>query len=180
MTDLELRIFLRAQLLAIMPLYGVSGVPVIASNQPTSEGRETGPAIYFHALDEQAEGWQSRNYQRGEDGETGELTEGQIYATTMQLSVVAPETDDLTLPTATDICRAASMALQSRQFIDALGEQFPGAGVRRVTTIRRPYIVNDRGQFEMVPSFDVTITHTVQFTTEAPEVTSTKALIHRV
>lgn len=178
MTDVELRIFLRAQLLAIMPLYGVSGVPVIASNQPTSEGRETGPAIYFHALDEQTEGWQSRGYTK--PAFTGQLTEGQIYATTMQLSVVAPETDDLTLPTATDICRAASMALQSRQFIDALGEQFPGAGVRRVTTIRRPYIVNDRGQFEMVPSFDVTITHTVQFTTEAPEVTSTKAVIHRV
>ena len=56
----------------------------------------------------------------------------------------------------------------------------PGSGVRRITAIRRPYIVNDQGQFEMVPSFDVTITHTVQFTTTTPVVTSAQASIHRV
>lgn len=178
MTDVELRILVRAQLLAIMPLYGVTGVPVIASQQPTTEGRETGPAIYFHSLDEQREGWQSREYRRTDEAET--LTETQILATTMQISVAAPQTDDLSLPQATDICRAASMALQSSQFLDALKDQFHGSGVRRVTAIRRPYIVNDQGQFEMVPSFDVTITHTVQFTTTTPVVTSAQASIHRV
>jgi hypothetical protein len=179
MTDVELRTFLRAQLLAIMPLYGITGVPVIASNQPTSEGRETGPAIYFHSLDEQREGWQSRQYDR-DLIDQGRQTESQIFASTMQVSVLAPETANLTLPQATDICRAASMALQSRQFIDAMAEQYPDAGVRRITAVRRPYIVNDAGQFEMVPSFDVTITHTVKFITTAPEVDSTRAVIHRV
>lgn len=178
MTDVELRAFVRAQLLAILPLYGITGVPVIASNQPTSEGRVTGPAIYFHNLDEQREGWQSREYQSTDEAET--LTETQILASTMQISVVAPQTEDLTKAQATDICRAASMALQSRQFLDALKDRFPGSGVRRITAIRRPYIVNDQGQFEMVPSFDVTITHTVQFTTVTPVVTSTRASIHRV
>ena len=178
MTDVELRILLRAQLLAIMPLYGITGVPVIAQQQPTTEGRETGPAIYFYSLDEQREGWQSRDYERTDETET--LTETQIFATTMQISAVAPQTEDLTQAQATDICRAASMALQSSQFLDALKDQFPGSGVRRVTAVRRPYIVNDQGQFEMVPSFDVTITHTVQFTTTTPVVTSAQASIHRV
>ena len=178
MTDVELRTFLRAQLLAIMPMYGFSGVPVIASNQPTAEGRETGPAIYFHSLDEQREGWQSRTYTHTNVADT--LTESQILATTMQVSVAAPQTDNLSLPQASDICRAASLALQSSQFLDALKEQHPGSGVRRVTAIRRPYIVNDQGQFEMVPSFDITITHAVKFTTTAPVVTSTKASIHRI
>lgn len=178
MTDVELRTLLRAQLLAIMPLYGITGVPVIAQQQPTTEGRVTGPAIYFYSLDEQREGWQSREYRRTDEAET--LTETQILASTMQISVVAPQTDDLSLPQATDICRAASMALQSSQFLDALKDKFPGSGVRRVTAIRRPYIVNDQGQFEMVPSFDVTITHTVQFTTTTPVVTSAQASIHRV
>ena len=178
MTDVELRAFVRARLLAIMPLYGITGVPVIASNQPTTEGRVTGPAIYFYSLDEQREGWQSREYRRTDEAET--LTETQILASTMQISVVAPQTEDLTQAQATDICRAASMALQSSQFLDALKDQFPGSGVRRITAIRRPYIVNDQGQFEMVPSFDVTITHTVQFTTVTPVVTTTRASIHRV
>lgn len=179
MTDIELRSFVRAQLLAIMPLYGISGVPVIASSQPTSEGRVTGPAIYFHSLDEQREGFQAPIFSRvGTD--TTQLTERQIYATTLQISVVAPETENLALPQATDICRAASMALQSRQFIDALHELSPRNGVRRITGIRRPYISNDRGQFEMVPSFDVTITHAVEQTTIAPVINSTRARIHRV
>ena len=178
MTDVELRAFVRAQLLAIMPLYGITGVPVIAQQQPTTEGRVTGPAIYFYSLDEQREGWQSREYRRTDEADT--LTETQILASTMQISVVAPQTEDLTQAQATDICRAASMALQSSQFLDALKDQFPGSGVRRVTAVRRPYIVNDQGQFEMVPSFDVTITHTVQFTTVTPVVTSTRASIHRV
>lgn len=178
MNDVQLRSFVRAQLLAIMPLYGISAVPVIASNQPTSEGRVTGPAVYIYSLDEQREGWQSTAYRKIEDA--GQLTESQIYATTMQVSTVALETENLTLPQATDICRAASMALQSQQFLDALATQYPGAGVRRVTGIRRPYIVNDQGQFEQVPSFDVTITHTVAFTTTAPEVTSTAHVIHRI
>lgn len=178
MQDVELRTFLRQQLLDGMSRYGVTGVPVIAGNQPTSEGREAGPAVYFHSLADTPEGWQTRSYTKLED--EGLQTEAQIYATTTQVSVVAPETENLTLPQATDICRAASMALQSRQFIDALLEEFPGSGVRRITAIRRPYIVNDQGQFEMVPSFDITITHTVEFTTTAPEVTSTRAVIHRV
>ena len=178
MTDVELRTLVRAQLLAIMPLYGITGVPVVAQQQPTTEVRETGPAIHFYSLDEQREGWQSRDYERTDEAET--LTETQIFATTMQISAVSPQTEDLTQPQVTDICRAASMALQSSQFLDALKDQFPGSGVRRVTVVRRPYIVNDQGQFEMVPSFDVTITHTVQFTTVTPVVTSTRASIHRV
>lgn len=178
MTDVELRSLLRAQLLAIMPLYGITGVPVIAQQQPTTEGRVTGPAIYFYSLDEQREGWQSREYRRTDEAET--LTETQIFATTMQISAVSPQTEDLTQAQVTDICCAASMALQSSQFLDALKDQFPGSGVRRVTAVRRPYIVNDQGQFEMVPSFDVTITHTVQFTTVTPVVASTRASIHRV
>lgn len=178
MTDVELRTLVRAQLLAIMPLYGITGVPVIAQQQPTTEGRETGPAIYFYSLDEQREGWQQKNYR--ETGDLATQSDKQIYATAMQISVVAPQTDDLSLPQATDICRAAAMALQSSQFLDALKDQFPGSGVRRITAIRRPYIVNDQGQFEMVPSFDVTITHTVQFTTVTPVVASTRASIHRV
>lgn len=178
MTDVELRILVRAQLLAIMPLYGIADVPVIASQQPTTEGRETGPAIYFYSLEEQREGWQSRKYERTDDAET--LTEVQILASTMQISVVSPQTEDLLLPQATDICRIASIALQSSQFLDALKFQFPGSGVRRITAIRRPYIVNDQGQFEMVPSFDITITHAVQFTTVTPVVTSTQARIHRI
>ena len=178
MTDIELRSFVRAQLLLILPMYGIASVPVIASQQPTTEGRETGPAIYFHSLDEQREGWQSREYRKTDTAET--LTETQIMATTMQISVVAPQTDDLTKPQATDICRAASVALQSSQFLDALSRQYPGSGVRRVTAVRRPYIVNDQGQFEMVPSFDVTITHTVQFTTITPVVSSARVSIHRV
>lgn len=178
MTDVELRTLLRAQLIAIMPLYGITDVPVIAQQQPTTEGRETGPAIYFYSLDEQREGWQSRAYERTADDET--LTETQIIASTMQISAVSPQTENLMQPQATDICRAASMALQSSQFLDALKNQFPGSGVRRITAIRRPYIVNDQGQFEMVPSFDVTITHTIKFTTTTPVVTSAKASIHRV
>jgi len=177
MTDVQLRTLIRAQLLAILPLYGFTGIPVIGANQPTSEGRVTGPAIYFYPLDDQREGWQQKSYAKV--GDLATQSDKQILASSFQISVVAPETEDLSLPQASDICRAASIAVQSSQFIDALQLAEAGAGVRRVSTIRSPYIVNDRGQFEKTPTFDVTITHAVKYTTTAPEVDRVTALIHR-
>jgi hypothetical protein len=180
MTDLELRIFVRAQLLALLPLYDITDVLVIANNQPTTEGRNTDAekAIYISSLGESPEGWQQRTYT--ETLEEAALTQSQTFATTLQIMAACQETDTPTFPQATDICRAASMALQSRQFVDALQAVNKANGVRRITAIRRPYIVNDQGQFELMPSFDVTITHTVENTTTAPVVTSTQADFYRV
>lgn len=60
MTDNQLAILFRAQLLAGLARHGLSAVPVIASYQPTSEGRATEAAIYFFALPESHYGWQGR------------------------------------------------------------------------------------------------------------------------
>lgn len=178
MTDLELRIFVRAQLIALMPLYGVTGVPVVAANQPRTSGRVNGRAVYIDSLGESPEGWQQRTYT--ETLTEAELRQSQIFATTLQVTAYCEESNNPQFPQATDICRAASMALQSRQFVDALQQLNRNNGVRRITAIRRPYFVNDQSQFEMAPSFDVTITHTVENTTTAPVVTSTRVSINRV
>ena len=181
MTDVQIRAFIRAQLLVLLPLYGMANVQVIADYQPTQQGRETGPAIYIHSLGEEQEGRQSSRYQPVPSiPVTLRRTERQMLATTMQITVYAPEDATLTPPLPTDLARVASMALQSVAFVEALVQQYPGSGVRRVTPIRRPYIVNDRGQFEQSPSFDITLAHTVSIVVEAPQVDAVQYGIHRV
>ena len=40
MTDVQIRAFIRAQLLVLLPLYGMANVQVIADYQPTQQGRQ--------------------------------------------------------------------------------------------------------------------------------------------
>lgn len=179
MTDIQLRTFLRAQLLALLPTFGVTGVPVIAAYQPTTEGRQGGKALYIHSLGEVQEGFQQRAYLEQPAG-TLRRAEMQVLATTMQISAYAPENDALTPPLATDIARAASMALQSRAFIEALTKEQQGAGVRRITAIRRPYVTNDYDQFEIAPNFDITIVHAIGISSEVAKIDRAEYGLHRV
>jgi len=158
MTDKELLILIRAQLLAGLGRQGDTTTEVIASHQPRSQGRVDGPALYVYKLMDHRYGWQHRKQEY--DAESGDIsvTEKQYMETSFQVTALYPQDPaDTTGPTASDLASLAAMIVGSMTFGEAMKSQ--GAGVQRVMDILNPYFDNDRGQFEASPSFDFTVSH---------------------
>ena len=175
MTDNQLAILLREQLLLGFIRQGYTTLPVIENYQPTTQGRVTEAAVYFHALPEQRYGWQHRKRKFNLEENKITTTESQWMLSRFQVYALAPQDPtDLTLPTAKDLCNLAAMICNSELFVDALIKA--GAGVHRITQVRNPYFVNDQGQFEASPSFDVIISHKRSISDVTPV---TEELIYR-
>lgn len=158
MNDNNLAILVRAQLIAGLARHGYPKLPVVANYQPTTEGRLTEAAIYFHPLADARYGWQhrTRKYNPLEGRIT--TTEGQWVTSSFQIYALAPQDPtNLTLPTAKDLVNLAALICNGEKFI--IGMRNAGVGVQRVTQIRNPFFVNDRGEFESSPSFDIIISH---------------------
>lgn len=156
MTDNELAILLRAQLLAGLADIGLPDVEVIANQQPTSQGRADDPAIYFFKVSDPRRGWQSRRNVMV--GDVPRKLEEQNIDTTFQFMALAKQDPaNITAPTASDLLNAASMILSSRSVGQALYAQ--GVGVQVVGDMRNPYFKNANDQFEASPSFDFTVSH---------------------
>lgn len=131
-------------------------LPVIAGNQPTTQGREDA-GVYFFPIDDPVGGWQGRSYGSTTDG-TLPMRDSQTVETSFQVQALLPDDPtDITGPTALDVLHTARMVIASLPFVQAMVSA--GAGVQRPTDVRTPYFTNDRDQFEMVPSFDFTVSH---------------------
>lgn len=179
MTDNQLAILIRTQLLAGLARHGLSSVPVIASYQPTTEGAAISAAVYFFALPESRYGWQHRKRVYDDVENTITTTESQWIESGFQFFALAPQNPaDTTLPTAKDILNTAALVCNSEPFVQ--GMRAGGAGVQRVTQIRNPYFVNDSGQFEASPSFDIIISHKRSITEITPVSETVTCKIHRV
>lgn len=179
MTDNQLAILIRAQLLAGLTRQGYSTLPVIAAYQPTTEGRVTEATIYFFPLPDNRYGWQHRKRTVDIDAGTITTTEGQWIESGFQFYALAPQDPtNLTLPTAKDLVNLAAMICNSEPFIQ--GMRAGGAGVQRVTQIRNPFFVNDQGQFESSPSFDIIISHKRSISEVTPVTLDVTCGIYRV
>lgn len=173
MNDNALGILIRQTLLAQLAVQGYPAVRVLSNYQPTSQGRETGPVIYFFPILDNAYGWQSRSgiY----DADVGEVvyTETQRYETAYQMMSLAPsDPADLSLPTAKDLLSVARQIVASQLFVNALTEN--KVGLQRPTQIRTPFFVNDQQQFEASPSFDFTVSRERSIIQQVPAFESTE------
>ena len=179
MTDNQLAILFRGQLLSGLARHGFSKVPVVEAYQPTTQGRTTTATVYFFALPERRYGWQGRT--RRVDLEKCEITttESQWIESGFQVYALAPQDPgNLSIPTAKDLVNVAAMVCNSYVFIQAVHKG--GFGVQRVTQVRDPYFVNDQGQFESSPSFDIIVTHKRQIQEVTPVAKEVTLSIHRV
>lgn len=179
MTDNELGILLRAQLLAGLTRQNQSSLPVIGAYQPTTEGRESQAAIYFYPLADVRYGWQGRRREVDLQAGTITTTEQQLIESSFQVYALAPQDPtNLSLPTAKDLVNLAALICNSYPFV--VGMRAGGAGIQRITQVRSPYFVNDRGQFEASPSFDITISHQRQIQEVTPVTEEVTHSIYRV
>lgn len=153
MNDKALRILIVEKLTAGLARAGIT-LPVIAANQPTTQGREN-DGIYFFQISDDPAGWQGRSYSVAEPLL---MTDTQVFETQFQVeALVADDPDSTTQLGSIDVLHVVRMVIGSMPFITDM--KLNGVGIQRPSMIRTPFYTNDRDQYEMAPSFDFTLTH---------------------
>lgn len=184
MNDLALFTAVRAALLAGLADNGQSAVPVIQLDQPTLQGRPSGPALLFQKIGgDRRYGWVKReDVPDPDDADVMIHRETQFYESTLQVEALGPPatSDGTALPTSTasDLVNLAAGILQGDKAMAAL--RVLGIGVLRVGAVRNPFMKNDRDQYEAVPSFDLVVTHEQIMLSTTPTATVGELIMARV
>lgn len=127
------------------------------SNQPTQQGINSSPTVYFFKIFNKRYGFLGRYAQWEEKSSQMVHTESQYYETTFQVSALVrqfPITPNQY--TASDLVNEVASIIQSDNTINILNNS--GVGILRVTDISNPYFIDDKDQFEASPSFDFVLT----------------------
>lgn len=171
MTDNEVDIAIRKQLLFQLKEAKIE-IAVKAGFQSTKQGREENMVIFF-TINESGHGWQGRNY--NVQGKNANHQENQLSEKTYQVQALV---SDLGNYTAGDITAIVRMIVNSLPFVTALRKQ--NIGVQRATGIRRPYFLNDQGNYEQNPSFDFNVTFTRSLFPDTAAISALYPDIHRI
>jgi hypothetical protein len=135
---------------------GFVDVPVVQSNQPTQQGINSNPTVYFYKVGDKRYGFLGRKSEWIIDEMLH--TEFQHYETTFQIvALVRQDPNNTSLPTAADLVNEVAAIMQSdnaRQLLNAAN-----VGILRVTDVRNPYFTDDQDIFEASSSFDFTLVH---------------------
>lgn len=132
---------------------GFTGVTTKQANQPTQQGIQTNPAIYFYKVGDRRYGFLGRDDVWDQDSSSMQHSESQYYESTWQVSALVlqnPVTPNQY--TASDLVNEVASIMQSDNTRDILNRS--GVGILRVTDVLNPYFVDDRDNFEASPSFD--------------------------
>lgn len=179
MTDNDLiRVFLPI-LQTQLPLYGYNGIVVKQSNQPTQQGTNTTPTVYFYKTGDHRYGWVRREDFWNLDLATEEHIEEQYYETRFMLQALVlqyPKTPYAF--TASDLVNTCSAIMQSSSTLQTLAAS--NVGILRIMDVTNAYFSDDRDQFEASPSFEFTLTHYQTRITTQPIVSSQVYNIYRV
>jgi hypothetical protein len=154
-------------------------VDVIASNQPTQQGINFKPTVYFFKLMDHRYGFPQRSDVYDEINDVMIHTETQQYITTFQIgSLVRQNPRTPWNYTASDLTNECSAILQSEYVIT----QFfaADAGILKIGDINNPYFIDDKDQYEAYSSFDFSVTHKRARVSTVPVVESIQYNIKRV
>lgn len=158
---------------------GMTEVKVKQANQPTQQGANTAPTVYFTKLFDKRYGFVRMKDTWDVDLGTMLHEEVQQYETTFQINALVRQSP--TTPnqyTASDLVNEVASILQSESSIVALRES--DVGILRITEVRNPYLPDDRDQFESSPSFDFVLTHEQRRTKINPVIDSYNYRIKRI
>ena len=158
---------------------GYSGVQVKQANQPTQQGANTAPTVYFYKLSDKRYGFLRRSDDYSDEDATMYHSEIQFYESQFQVSSLVRQSPLTPYEyTASDLVNEVSMILQSSYCLDILTAA--NIGVLRISNIRNPYFMDDRDQFEASPSFDFTLTYRQTRITTDPVVDEFEFNLYRV
>lgn len=149
---------------------GYSSIPVVQAYQPTLQGVNESPTVFFSKTSDKRYGFIQSQTEYSSLTEEISLIETQLYESVFNINVWAiqdPSTPSA--PTAADLANIVALILNCakgrQQLLDA------GVGILRITDIRNPYFVDDKEIFEANANFDFTLTHKQTQSTIISEVT---------
>lgn len=166
MLDNELFIAIRLELLARLAEYNVhdlTDVKVKRSFQPTEQATSNDRVIFIHRVDDPQVGG-------GIVYSGNNRIQQQFERAVFQFDCLAPfNPADVNALLPGDILKISAHLLQSYKGVRNLRAK--GVKIERVTNVRPSRFVNDQDQFEMSPSFDLTVNYQHDYETDIPEVT---------
>jgi hypothetical protein len=136
---------------------GYTDVVVKAGNQPTQQGINTGPTVYFYKLYDKRYGYLQRSHVYNVNtGHTNEI-ETQNYETTFQINALVLQDPKNISYTASDLVNRVAAIMQSDATRATLAAS--SVGIFRIQEVINPWFVDDKGRYEASPSFKFTLTH---------------------
>lgn len=162
-----------------LPLYGYAGVQVKQTNQPTQQGVNTTPTVYFYKVSDRRYGFLRRYSEWDTVTSTETHLEDQWYETKFQLSSLVlqnPKTPNEY--TASDLVNSCAAILQSDSSRETLASK--DVGILRISDVSNPYFSDDRDQYEASPAFEFILTHRQTRVTTEPVILSSVYNINRV
>ncbi len=137
---------------------GYTNVTLIQSNQPTLQGVDMAPIVFFFKVTDKRYGFM-KSKANWDNGEAKELHQyEQMYETTFQIGCLAiQDPADISKPTAADILNSVAFTLQNDTTIETLRQS--GVQILRILNVENPYFTDDRDRFEAAPHFDFVLIH---------------------
>jgi hypothetical protein len=137
---------------------GFSNVSIKQSNQPTMQGINTNPTVYFFKVANKRYGFLKRYDTWDSINSVMVHTEAQYFETTFQMAaLVLQNPKNILIPTASDLINEVASIMQSDQTRAILKQA--GVGILRVMDVVNPYFFDDRDNFEASPSFDFVLSY---------------------
>jgi len=135
---------------------GFNNVTVKQSNQPTMQGINTNPTVYFFKLNNKRYGYLGRDDVW--NGSQIVHTETQYFETVFQVAALVLQNPNfINLPTASDLVNEVASIMQSDNTRAILN--LSGIGILRISDVLNPYFVDDKDNFEASPTFDFTLVY---------------------
>lgn len=158
---------------------GFTGVVVKQANQPTQQGTNTPPTVYFFKVANKRFGFLGQNDAWNADTNTMVNTETQYIEATWQMqSLVLQNPATPNQYTASDLINDVASIMQSANTQAILNSN--NIGILRITDIINPYFVDDHDNFEAAPSFDFTLVYENVRTNPDPIINNFVTSIYRV
>lgn len=154
-------------------------VIVKQSNQPTMQGVNTNPTVYFFKVGNKRYGWLGRNDVWDSFSAQMVHEESQYIESTWQMQALVLQ-NPLTPNqyTASDLVNEVASIMQSDNTRDILNTS--GIGILRVTDVTNPYFVDDRDNFEASPSFNFVLVYENIRTSQNPIISGFAATVDGV
>jgi hypothetical protein len=136
---------------------GFNTVSVKQNYQPTMQGANTNPTLYFFKVASKRYGWLGRLDEWSTIDSEMVHTESQYFESMWQIMAMVtqnPATPDQF--TASDLADEAASIMQSDNTRAILNDS--GIGILRITDIINPYFTNDHDDYQSMPSFDFVLT----------------------
>lgn len=155
MTETQAFIIIRLELIRQLASYGYTP-SVLAGRQPNKQLLMDN-SVYLFPIGESRQGVQGRTY-RPKDGHAGHVERVQVSKTIQAQCFKKTSVDDVSEPTASDLCAVVKMIIDSLPFQEAI--RVRGVATHNSVPIREPEFINEAGDYEKNPSFDFDMSFT--------------------